>query len=123
MERERKKKYSLLTMDEDLDLGPVSVKEKKPSVRIYGVQTEAAPAMSHSFKAGEIVHHPVERSLADGIAVRRPGERTFEHILTEKQIEEYRGYATVYLINYQITLPAARRELASGEWLPRAREA
>jgi hypothetical protein len=50
-------------------------------------------------------------------------ERTFEHILTEKQIEEYRGDATVYLINYQITLPAARRELASGEWLPRAREA
>ena len=50
-------------------------------------------------------------------------ERTFEHILTEKQIEEYRNDATVYLINYQITLPAARREMSSGEWLPRAREA
>lgn len=50
-------------------------------------------------------------------------ERTFEHILTDKQIEEYRGDATVYLINYQFTLPAARRELASGEWLPRTREA
>jgi threonine dehydratase len=57
-----------------------AVKEKKPSVRIYGVQTEAAPAMSNSFKAGVIVPHPVERSLADGIAVKRPGERTFEHI-------------------------------------------
>jgi len=50
-------------------------------------------------------------------------ERTFDHVLTEKQIEEYRSDATVYLINYQMTLPAARRELASGEWLPRAREA
>ncbi|HUQ26235.1 MAG TPA: hypothetical protein VM140_11225 [Burkholderiales bacterium] len=50
-------------------------------------------------------------------------ERTFEHLLTEKQIEEYRADATVYLINYQITLPAARREMSSGEWLPRAREA
>ena len=50
-------------------------------------------------------------------------ERSFEHVLTEKQIEEYRNDSTVYLINYQITLPAARRELASGEWLPRAREA
>jgi hypothetical protein len=50
-------------------------------------------------------------------------ERTFEHVLNEKQIEEYRGDATVYLINYQMTLPAARRELASGEWLPRTREA
>jgi len=50
-------------------------------------------------------------------------ERTFDHVLTEKQIEEYRSDATVYLINYQMTLPAARRELASGEWLPRTREA
>ncbi|MEA3192540.1 MAG: hypothetical protein QOD26_873 [Betaproteobacteria bacterium] len=50
-------------------------------------------------------------------------ERTFEHLLTEKQIEEYRADSTVYLINYQITLPAARREMSSGEWLPRAREA
>lgn len=50
-------------------------------------------------------------------------ERSFEHVLTEKQIEDYRGDATVYLINYQMSLPAARRELASGEWLPRARQA
>jgi hypothetical protein len=50
-------------------------------------------------------------------------ERTFDHLLTDKQIEEYRGDATVYLINYQMSLPAARRELSSGEWLPRAREA
>ena len=50
-------------------------------------------------------------------------ERTFDHVLSEKQIEEYRGDATVYLINYQMTLPAARRELSSGEWLPRTREA
>ena|SRR5262245_44240114 len=50
-------------------------------------------------------------------------ERTFDHLLTEQQIEEYRSDATVYLINYQMSLPAARRELSSGEWLPRAREA
>ena len=50
-------------------------------------------------------------------------ERSFEHALTERQIEEYRGDATVYLINYQMSLSVARRELSSGEWLPRAREA
>jgi hypothetical protein len=50
-------------------------------------------------------------------------ERRFEHVVTEKHIEEYRSDATVYLINYNITLPAMRRELSSGEWLPRAREA
>jgi hypothetical protein len=47
-------------------------------------------------------------------------ERTFEHALEQKHIEEYRNDSTVYLINYQITLPAARRELASVEWLPGA---
>ena len=50
-------------------------------------------------------------------------ERRFEHVLNEKQIEEYRNDTTVYLISYNISLPAMRRELASGEWLPRAREA
>jgi len=42
-------------------------------------------------------------------------ERRFEHVLTEKHIEEYRADTTVYLINYNITLPAMRRELAAGE--------
>lgn len=54
-------------------------------------------------------------------ATRQPKlERTFEHALEQKQIEELRNDATVYLINYQINLPAARRELASVEWLPGA---
>jgi hypothetical protein len=50
-------------------------------------------------------------------------EKRFEHVLTEKHIEEYRADTTVYLINYNISLPAMRREMSSGEWLPRAREA
>jgi threonine dehydratase len=57
-----------------------AVKEKKPSVRVYGVQTEAAPAMVESFRAGRLVSSPAWRSVADGIAVKRPGELTFEHI-------------------------------------------
>ena len=47
-------------------------------------------------------------------------ERAFEHVLAEKQLEDYRGGTTVYLINYDITLPGVRRALAGGEWLPRA---
>jgi hypothetical protein len=50
-------------------------------------------------------------------------ERTFEHAIEQKQIEEFGSDATVYLINYQITLPAARRELAAVEWLPGTRRA
>lgn len=54
-------------------------------------------------------------------ATRQPKlERTFEHALDTKQIEDIRNDTTVYLINYQITLPSARREIGGGEWLPRA---
>lgn len=54
-------------------------------------------------------------------ATREPKlERSFEHALDAKQIEEFRNDSTVYLINYQISLPSARREVAGAEWLPRA---
>ncbi|HKI01351.1 MAG TPA: threonine ammonia-lyase [Thermoanaerobaculia bacterium] len=57
-----------------------AVKETRPSVRIYGVQTRAAPAMAESFEAGRVLTCQAVRSVADGIAVKRPGERTFEYI-------------------------------------------
>jgi threonine dehydratase len=57
-----------------------AVKETRPSIKVYGVQTEAAPAMAESFRAGRVVVCPAARSVADGIAVKRPGERTFEYI-------------------------------------------
>jgi threonine dehydratase len=60
----------------------VAIKEQKPSVKIYGVQTKAAPSMAESFRAGRMVICPVERSVADGIAVKRPGEITLEHVLS-----------------------------------------
>ncbi len=54
-------------------------------------------------------------------ATRQPKlERTFEHTLDAKQVDEVRNDNTIYLINYQITLPSARREIGGGEWLPRA---
>ena len=37
----------------------------------------------------------------------------------EKHVDEFAADAPVYLINYQITLPAARREMAGAEWMPR----
>jgi hypothetical protein len=43
---------------------------------------------------------------------------SFEHALEQKQIDDYQNDGTVYLINYHITLPTARRELAGVEWLP-----
>lgn len=44
--------------------------------RIIGVQAAGAPALADSFSAGAIVERAAS-TIADGIAVRRPSERTF----------------------------------------------
>ena len=47
-------------------------------------------------------------------------ERTFEHVIEQKHIEDYCAGSSVYLINYDISLHGVRRSLAGAEWLPRA---
>jgi threonine dehydratase len=53
-----------------------AVRDKAPHIRIIGVESMAAPSMSASFTAGKPVEKPVLVTLADGIAVKRPGKRT-----------------------------------------------
>jgi hypothetical protein len=43
----------------------------------------------------------------------------FDHVLEQQQLEDFRNGSTVYLINYNITLPGVRRAVAGAEWLPR----
>jgi threonine dehydratase len=54
-----------------------ALKAARPSVRVVGVQAAAAPSTSLSLLQGEIVQGEVTPGLADGIAVKRPGELTF----------------------------------------------
>lgn len=54
-----------------------AVKSMRPEVAVYGVQSEASPAMLRSLEAGELVAVDTSRSIAEGIAVKSPGERTF----------------------------------------------
>jgi hypothetical protein len=46
-------------------------------------------------------------------------ERCFEHAVEKKHVDEFAADTPVYLINYQITLPSARREMTGAEWMPR----
>ncbi len=55
----------------------VAVKTLKPSVRIIGVEAAAAASATASREAGEVVHIESAETLADGIAVKRIGDRTF----------------------------------------------
>ena len=54
-----------------------TVKQLKPSVRVYGVQVAGAPGMYNSIRNGQIECLPSVSTIADGIAVKQPGENTF----------------------------------------------
>ena len=57
-----------------------AVKALAPSVRVVGVQTEALPCMQAALENDEIVTLEAASTIADGIAVKRAGEITFEHV-------------------------------------------
>lgn len=55
-----------------------AIKTLNPRIKIYGVQAYGAPSMSRSLE-----HHHIERlnsvaTIADGIAVKEPGELTYD---------------------------------------------
>ena len=55
----------------------LAIKSLKPAVRIVGVEALAAASASASRDAGEVVALESAETLADGIAVKRIGDRTF----------------------------------------------
>ena len=57
-----------------------TVKQIKPEVKVYGVQVSGAPSMYNSIKKGEIEALDSVSTIADGIAVKKPGINTFELI-------------------------------------------
>lgn len=54
-----------------------AIKTIKPSVKIYGVQAEGAPSMVKSIEQNEKVMLNEVMTIADGIAVKEPGDNTF----------------------------------------------
>ena len=53
----------------------LAASERKPRLRIIGVQSASASAFAESFRAGAVTERAAA-TIADGIAVRRPAERT-----------------------------------------------
>ena len=54
----------------------VAIKALKPNVRVIGVEAAALPKMRAARDADQLVTLPSATTLADGIAVKRAGERT-----------------------------------------------
>ena len=87
----------------------VAVKALAPHVKVIGVEAEVLPCMQAAVEAGELVTLDAASTLADGIAVKRAGEITFEHVqllvddivtVTEEEIAS----AILYLLEKEKTV-------------------
>lgn len=58
----------------------LAIKSRRPAVRVVGVQAAGAPAVHLSWQAGRYTTTDTVRTIADGIAVRRPGVLNWEYI-------------------------------------------
>ena len=67
-----------------------TIKKLKPSCKIYGVQAAGAPSMEQSITDGEIETLNEVNTIADGIAVKTPGNLTYD--LCQKYVD---GIVTV----------------------------
>ncbi|MBQ1961859.1 MAG: threonine ammonia-lyase, partial [Clostridia bacterium] len=57
-----------------------AIKAINPRIKVYGVQAAGAPSMYNSVNSGSIQTLPSVSTIADGIAVKRPGDNTFDMV-------------------------------------------
>ncbi|WP_420633837.1 threonine ammonia-lyase [Candidatus Palauibacter sp.] len=57
-----------------------AMKERRPGMRVIGVEAAASPGAQASLAAGAPAHLESSDTLADGIAVKRIGDLTFPHL-------------------------------------------
>lgn len=63
-----------------------AIKSIRPSIKVYGVQAAGAPSMYQSVRQGQITCLDSVSTIADGIAVKKPGEHTFD--LVQKYVDD-----------------------------------
>jgi len=57
-----------------------TIKQINPKCKVYGVQAQGAPSMLKSVDDGKIETLPKVQTIADGIAVKTPGDVTYEMV-------------------------------------------
>ena len=63
-----------------------AIKSLKPQIKVYGVQAANAPSMYDSIKQKKQITLDTVSTFADGIAVKHPGDNTFE--IVSKYVDE-----------------------------------
>ncbi|MEN9936456.1 MAG: hypothetical protein RLZZ387_3035 [Chloroflexota bacterium] len=63
-----------------------AIKQRRPDVRVVGIEPVGAPSMLHSLRAGTLTPLPEVRTIADTLAPRSVSERTLA--LTQRYVDE-----------------------------------
>jgi threonine dehydratase len=89
-----------------------AVKEKNPKVRVIGVQPSRLPSMKVAVAEGKPVTLAAAVTIADGIAVRRAGERTLP--LVQRYVDEIVTVEEEEVANAILLLLEREKTLAEG---------
>jgi threonine dehydratase len=89
-----------------------AIKESNPKVRVVGVQTARLPSMKVAVTEGKPVTLAPAATIADGIAVRRAGERTLP--LVQKYVDDIVTVDEEEIANAVLLLLEREKTLAEG---------
>ncbi|PYX32941.1 MAG: threonine ammonia-lyase [Acidobacteria bacterium] len=89
-----------------------AAKESNPAVRVFGVQPAKIPSMKSAVAAGKPVTLDSAKTIADGIAVRRAGERTLP--LVQKYVDDIVTVEEEEIANAILLLLEREKTLAEG---------
>ena len=90
----------------------VAVKEKNPNVAIYGVEASACPSMAQSLLEKKPITVPSTPTVADGIAVEKPGIGNLE--IVEKYVDELVTVDEIEMIRTMFLLLERNKLLVEG---------
>ena len=89
-----------------------AAKSLNPKVKVYGVQSTGAPSMLNSLHDGYVETLPSVSTIADGIAVKRPGSITFD--LCSKYVDDIVSVTDDQVSTAILTLIEKQKMIAEG---------
>ncbi len=90
----------------------LAVKTERPAVQVIGVQAQEVPGMASALAAGTRVTVPAATTIADGIAVRRVGEHTFD--LARRHVDQVVTVAEEEIANAILLLLEIEKTVVEG---------
>lgn len=90
----------------------LAAKLVNPHVRIVGVEPEGAACMQQSLRAGKVVSLPAVETVAEGTAVKTPGQLTFAFV--QKYVDEIVTVSEFEIMSALLSLIEKHKLIAEG---------